>query len=535
MSNDFRLDEEQSTLRRARILGFDYIDTTQINPKKLFPSILSVADIKNLRIVPLSADESHIVFGITTTTPQSVIKNIAQKFSDRRNSFVLISDVGYKEYVNLYDPPKKIVYHDIELKDTGKLELVKQISAILDQVRADDMLAYLVAQAHRLNSSDIHIETEDKDVRIRIRIDGVLHVIARISFEKYRVLLAAIASAGNISTGVNEAQQGHISQKIKMADETSVDVNLRLETVPTITGMDIVMRLFNMDENRYTLDRLGLAAKDRQVIDSIISKPTGLVMVVGPTGSGKTTTLYSILNTLNSEELKIITIEDPVEYGFHGISQISVKTNESGDDASFASKLRAVLRLDPDIVMVGEVRDMDTAKTALQASLTGHLVLTTFHAVSASAALTRLADIIGQNQLFVSAIRLIMAQRLVRKLDDKSKIAYDPSELELKFINSVLASLPEGLVRPSIEGLKLYKPGISKENPFGYTGQIVLREQLTISDAVRDIITSPTKVVSTADIEAAAIRSGMTTMLQDGIMKLIGGQTSIQEIFRVIG
>src|SRR5664279_701131 len=151
-------------------------------------------------------------------------------------------------------------------------------------------------------------------------------------------------------------------------------------------------------------------------------------MVVGPTGSGKTTTLYSMLNTLDSDERKIITIEDPVEYQFPGITQISVHTTEGGNDDSFADKLRATLRLDPDIVMVGEIRDNDTAKTALQASLTGHLVLSTFHASSAAAALTRLLDVIGQNPLFVSAIRLVMAQRLVRKLDDKTKQPYQPSE-----------------------------------------------------------------------------------------------------------
>jgi type II secretory ATPase GspE/PulE/Tfp pilus assembly ATPase PilB-like protein len=158
---------------------------------------------------------------------------------------------------------------------------------------------------------------------------------------------------------------------------------------------------------------------ERNVVDDIIRKPNGLVLAVGPTGSGKTTTLYSMLNTLNIDTRKIITIEDPVEYQFEGITQISV-TSETGDETKFADKLRAVLRLDPDVVMVGEIRDNDTAKTSLQASLTGHLVLSTFHAGSSSAALTRMVDIIGQNPLFTSAIRLIMAQRLIRRLDDSN-------------------------------------------------------------------------------------------------------------------
>jgi type II secretory ATPase GspE/PulE/Tfp pilus assembly ATPase PilB-like protein len=258
-------------------------------------------------------------------------------------------------------------------------------------------------------------------------------------------------------------------------------------------------------------------------------------MVVGPTGSGKTTSLYSMLNSLNSEERKIITIEDPVEYQFAGVTQISVHSTEGGNDDSFADKLRAVLRLDPDIVMVGEIRDMDTAKTALQAALTGHLVLSTFHASSAAAALTRIADIINQNPLFVSAIRLIMAQRLIRRLDDKTKQAYAPSEAEWQKINQVLETLPDGLERPNLEGLQLYKAGSSEANPYGYEGQIAIREQFTMSDALRQLLENPRSSVSTQTIEAAAIKSGMRTMLQDGILKVLAGETTLDELYRVVG
>ena len=312
MADDQRKDDELATQRRARILGFNYVDTTQINPKTLYKEFLSIDEMTSSRAVPLSADQSHVLFGITTTTPQSVMRNLAERFNERRVSFGLISDPGFNEYMRLYNPPKQVVYENIELKEAGSDKLIETISNILNQVRADDMLAYLVSQAHRLNASDIHIETEQEGVRIRFRIDGVLHVIARIGLDKYRVLLSAIASAGNISTGVDEAQQGHIAQKIKMADESVVDVNVRLETVPTINGMDIVMRLFNMDESMYSLERLGLSDKEMAALKAIINKPSGMLMVVGPTGSGKTTTLYSILNSLNQEDRKVITIEDPV-------------------------------------------------------------------------------------------------------------------------------------------------------------------------------------------------------------------------------
>ena len=530
-----REEQEQATQRRARILGMQYVDTSRVLNKQLFQYLLSVPDLYRLKLVPLQADQSNILFGILTTTPQTAMAEVKRHFSNQIVTFAVISDAGYHDYMLLYDPPKKVVYHDIALSTAGTQALIQDVSETLEQVKASDMLAYLVSQAYRLKSSDIHIETQAEDARVRFRIDGVLHAIARLSPDKYRVLISAIASAGNVSTSADEAQQGHIAQVVKMADGTMVDVNVRLETVPTINGMDVVMRLFNMRTEMYELDRLGLSGSERKVVDEIIAKPSGLVMVVGPTGSGKTTTLYSIMNSLNSEERKIITIEDPVEYQFPGITQISVRSTEGGDDSSFADKLRAVLRLDPDIVMVGEIRDNDTARTALQAALTGHLVLTTFHAGSAAAALTRLSDIIGQNPLFISAVRLIMAQRLVRRLDDETKQPYYPDDATRAHLQSIIDTLPEGVERPSLDGLQLYKPGASDENPYGYRGQVAVREQLTMSDEIRRLLEHTDGVVSTHEIEQAAHRSGMLSMQQDGILKAIAGLTTLEEIYRVIG
>lgn len=512
----------------------DYVDTASLPSKPLYKDILTVQELHDMRVIPVHADQSNILFGVTTTTSQQSMTALRERFQDQRLAFAIISETGYREYMRMYDPPKQVVYQDISMNEASSSDSITRVSDMLEQVRADDMLAYLVSQAHNLNASDIHIETQAEYVRIRLRVDGVLHPIARLPFDKYRVLLSAIASAGNVSTGVNEAQQGHIAQKVKMADGNLVDVNVRLETVPTVNGVDVVMRLFNMDQSMYTLDRLGLSESERAVVDGVIAKPSGLVMVVGPTGSGKTTTLYSMLNTLNSEERKIITIEDPVEYQFEGIAQIPVHSTESGNDGSFADKLRAVLRLDPDVVMVGEIRDLDTAKTALQAALTGHLVLATFHAGSAAAALTRIADIIGQNPLFVSAIRLVMAQRLVRKLDDSTKQPYAPSEAEWARINEVLSTLPEQM-RPNLDGLQLYKPGSSESNPYGYQGQIAIREQFTMDHALRELLENPKITVTAQAIDEAASHSGMRTMLQDGMLKVIAGETTMEELFRVVG
>lgn len=534
MSQDARRDEERSTQRRAQLLNFNYVNTAEMTEKPLFKDLLTIPELRSLRVVPLSVTKGNILFGITTTTSQQTMQQLSQRFADNMVKYAIISETGFNEYIRLYDPPKEIVYQDIELSSAGTEDLVREVSTTLEQVRADDMLAYLVHQAHRLKASDIHIENQKEYTRIRFRIDGVLHEIARLNFDKSRILLSAIASGANVSTNSDEAQQGHISRKVMMADGEEVNVNLRIETVPTLHGMDVVMRLFNLTPEMYHLDKLGLRSDERAVIDDIISKPSGLVLVVGPTGSGKTTTLYSMLNSLNSEERKIITIEDPVEYEFEGIVQIPVRS-KGIDDQSFAERLRAILRLDPDTVMVGEIRDLDTARTALQASLTGHLVLSTFHASSSAAALTRMMDVIQGNSLFVSAIRLVMAQRLVRRLDDDIKQEYHLTDAEKQTIRSIIETLPKGVERPNIDELTFYHPGKSDENPYGFRGQIALREQFTMSKEITKVLQSTDEVVTAQDIEKAAIDSGMLTMLQNGILAVCRGETTLEEVFRVVG
>jgi type II secretory ATPase GspE/PulE/Tfp pilus assembly ATPase PilB-like protein len=534
MSQNARFDEEQATQRRARILGMSYVDTSRPMERPLYKDLLPITELSAVKVVPLRSDAHSILFGVTNTTSHQAMTGLRNRFLDQQVSFALISDSGFREYMRLYNPPPTIVYQDIQLTNAGKDDLVAQVSATLEQVRADDMLAYLVQQAHKLAASDIHIENQKDYARIRFRIDGVLHPIARLSPDKNRILLSAIASAANISTASMDAQQGHIAQAVKMAEGSQVEINLRVETVSAVNGIDIVMRLFNMGQDMYSLDRLGLAPAERTVVDDIVDKPSGLVLAVGPTGSGKTTTLYSILNSLNTQERKIITVEDPVEYQFEGITQISVATQTS-KETSFADKLRAVLRLDPDVVMVGEIRDLDTAKTALQASLTGHLVLSTFHASSASAALTRLMDVIGENPLFVSAIRLIMAQRLVRRLDDATKQPYHPDEATKQQLQQIIDTFPEGQDKPNLDNIQLFKPGSSQANPYGFSGQIALREQLLMAGMIEHLLQQPGRQLPTAEIEEAAIKSGMTTILHDGIQKVIEGSTTLEEVYRVVG
>lgn len=531
MARDARTEEELSTQRRAQVLGMPYVDTSKIE-KVLYKEIFSVPEIKEMRIVPLTATRQEINFGITTVTSQNTMKRIREHFLDQKVRFSIISDTGFKEYLRLYDPPKKIEYHDIKIEPSSHEQSIAQISQTLQEVRPDDMLAFLVKQAFQLGSSDIHLESKHNGARIRFRVDGVLHTIAQIDAERYHQLIGVLASTADISTAADEAQTGQINRSFKMATGEDVEVNLRVESVPAINGMDAVLRLFNFRSDMLQLDRLGLNDYQSKVIRDIIARPFGLVMIVGPTGSGKTTTLYSILNELNSEERKIITLEDPVEYQIEGITQIPVHSRQ-GD--SFNEKLRSVLRLDPDVIMVGEIRDTDTAKTALQAALTGHLVLSTYHASSASAAITRLLDAIGENPLYASTIRLIQAQRLVRRLDDKTKTQIEPSaELE-KHLEKIVQSIHADVDLSFLSEARLYKPGKSNENPFGYSGQFAIRELLTMTPDMVQLLSRPAHEITTEKIEEVAIQNGMLTMKQDGVLRALKGDTTYEEIFRVLG
>lgn len=530
--NHARQLDEQTAQRRARIINVPYFDTSQTDIS-LYKDIVSVEDIRRYRFVPLFVDANKMRFGITNTTPQSILQKIRQDHLEQQIEYYFISESGYRDLLHRYDPPKQVVYNDINLQSTNDQNQIADISQTLQAVRADDMLAYIVKQAYQLHASDIHLETDKDDVRIRFRVDGVLHPIALLPSTSYRQLISSLAVAANISTSEQDAQTGHINKDYMLADGSTVEVNLRVETVPTVHGMDAVLRLFTLNTELMKLDKLGLQQDEIQIINEIIRHPNGLMLVVGPTGSGKTTTMYSIINELNNPERKIITLEDPVEYNIKGVTQIPVDSRQ--DKLGFAEKFRAVLRLDPDVVMVGEIRDMDTAKTALQSALTGHLVLSTYHAGSAAAALTRMLDAIQENPLFTSAIRVIIAQRLIRRLDNATKQPYIPDANTLQWISTILDSLPARVERPDISTIQLYKAVPSTANPFGYNGQFAVRELLLMSDVIANELTKPIRDITAASIERVAVADGMITMLQEGVLRAIAGETTIEEVSRVLG
>lgn len=530
-----REQDELATQKRASILGLQYLDTRDFeNETPLLRDVLTIDDMYKGKLIPLSINEEtqEYSFGVTSQTPQSLISQISSDYRNegRNIKFFLISTTAFRVYMLRYDPPKKVIYDDIEIAKDGDSDTLVEVSRVLATVGSGDVFDYLIDQADRLGASDIHIENTRDSIRIRLRVDGALHPVAELGKDRYRVIMATLASRSGLSTASVDPQSGQIHHDIHRDGATHL-LNLRVEMVPTLYGQDAVLRLFNFDTSMLNLDLLSITAAERAQIDEIISHPRGMVMMVGPTGSGKSTTLYSILNALNTTDRKIITLEDPVENTIPGITQIPINTTGG---QRFADGLRSVLRLDPDVVMVGEIRDDETARTAIQASITGHLVLSSFHANSTSAAFSRIIDMIGQNPIFSSAIRLLIAQRLVRRLWDESKEEYQPDAATREWVKAVLKGVPDKIELPDLDNFTLYRPVASPDAPFGYKGRIPIMEQMVVTEEIQKYLRGDVSDVHAEAIEAAAKSQGMITLLQAGVLAALRGETTLEEINRVI-
>ncbi|TWP26310.1 type II/IV secretion system protein [TM7 phylum sp. oral taxon 346] len=530
-----REQDEKATRQRATILGLPYVDMRNLEDTlPLVPGMIPIEKMHQYRIVPLAKGGNEVMYqiGVTSQTPQSILQKIKREYQDRGDKlqFLLISASGYRAMMLRYDPPQRTAYDDIEIAKEGDSNTIAQVSQTLNLVSSEELFDFLIKQADKLGASDIHIENERDSIRVRMRVDGALHPVAQLERSRYRIIMGELASRAGVSSAAMESQSGHMQMEITTDQGTHL-LNLRVETVPTLYGQDAVLRLFNFDESLLNLDLLGIPPRQRKEIDEVISHPRGLVLMVGPTGSGKSTTLYSMLNALNTTDRKLITLEDPIEYGLSGMSQIPIDTTHG---QSFADGLRSVLRLDPDVVMVGEIRDVDTARTAIQASITGHLVLSSFHANTTSTAFSRMIDMIGVNPIFSSAIRLLIAQRLVRRLVDHTKEAYEPDEATRKYVQRVLEKLPHDVEKPDLDNFKLWRPVPSEDAPFGYKGRVVIMEQLVVTDEIQKFIRGDVQDVHPETIEETARNEGMLTLEQVGVLAALRGETTLEEIARVI-
>jgi type IV pilus assembly protein PilB len=427
-----------------------------------------------------------------------------------------------------YATPKDILKTISQYHKELKQEFSEIVLNNLSQLKSDSkeqlpiikIVESLIQYAYENRASDIHIEPHDEDTLIRFRIDGVLHDVLAIPKNYHDMVVSRIKIMGNLRTDEHKsAQDGKI--RFNLAEEK---LDIRVSILPIVEGEKIVMRLLAKKLRQLDLDTIGLNSDDVKKIKKTMKSPWGMILSTGPTGSGKTTTLYSILKLLNSRDVNISTIEDPVEYDVDGINQIQV---DGETNLTFAKGLRAILRQDPDVIMVGEIRDEDTAQIAVNAAMTGHLVLSTLHTNDSATALPRLLDMKVKPYLIASTVLMIIGQRLVRKICPNCIESYTISAEEFTKL------VPKGMAEKYTQGKKnltLYKGmGCKLCHKSGYTERLGIFEVLEITQPIRDLIVA--KATSQV-IKKQAISEGMTTMLEDGLDKVFLGQTTLEEILR---
>jgi type IV pilus assembly protein PilB len=397
--------------------------------------------------------------------------------------------------------------------------LKREIESVLDK-ETSKILDVILGGSIKLEASDIHIEPKEKEAKLRIRLDGILQDVIVFDRKIYEALLSRIKLLSGMKLNVyDRPQDGRFSVLME-----KLPIEIRTSTLPAEWGESIVMRILN-PKSLISLGELGLREDLLKIFKKEIKKPNGMIIVTGPTGSGKTTTLYAILKEIQSPEIKIITIEDPIEYRLEGITQTQVDPKAGYD---FANGLRAIVRQDPDVILVGEIRDFETAQIAIQAALTGHLVLTTLHTNDAAGTVARLIALGEKPVNIAPAINMAVAQRLVRKVCKKCSVLEKPSEEELEKLKSGLKNLKIEIPKD----LKIRKAkGCEDCNFTGYRGRTGIFEAFLVDDEMeRFILTSP----SISDLREMAQKKGMVTMYQDGLLKVMDGITTIEEVERVV-
>jgi type IV pilus assembly protein PilB len=413
----------------------------------------------------------------------------------------------------------------------SKVHTVSDVQNLIGEVlqmkkgyRISRILEIILAGAIAENASDVHIEPEESYVRLRYRLDGMLTEILQFDTETYRLLLSRIKLISNLKINVKGAQDGRFS--IKLSD---TEIEIRTSLLPGAYGESVVLRVLNPKGISVPLEDLGIHPRTLAVILHEISKPNGMLLNTGPTGSGKTTALYAFLRKVHTPDVKIITIENPIEYHLPGITQ--TQTDEK-KGYTFSEGLRSALRQDPDIIMVGEIRDGETAEIAVNAALTGHLVFSTLHTNDAAGTFPRLIDLGANPKVLSSAINVAMAQRLVRTLCPFCKKKAEIKDRDKKLIDLVLDSISDKTYLDGLDVGSYYESvGCDKCNFIGYKGRVGVHEIITMTDAIEEIIT---KNPSDREIKRAALDQNLLTIRQDGIIKILQGTTTLSELERVV-
>ncbi len=511
-----------------------------VNPEALALISQAVAQKAEVAAVEIISKKLALaVLNPNTSLVQEVVKNLESQ--GYKISIIVVSLSSLKHawsfYQFIFEKAKEIT-GKIEIEEKTLVELKKTLVSLADiknsilaldakTGQTSQVLEIILAGALANRASDVHIEPMEKVVKLRLRVDGLLHdVFNELKRNVYNYLLSRIKLLSGLKLNVrDEAQDGRFS--ISLAEK---EIEIRTSVIPSEFGETVVLRILDPDTINLSLTDLGFRKDDLEITEKELAKPNGMILNTGPTGSGKTTTLYTFLRHAQNPEVKIITIEDPIEYHLDGIEQTQVDPDAG---YTFSSGLRSILRQDPDMILVGEIRDLETAEIAMHAALTGHLVFSTLHTNEASGAIPRLVDLGVKLSVIAPATNLIIAQRLVRRLCEKCKTPVKIDKELQENIKKFLEKIPQRVDKKDFEEIKMFEAkGCDKCGSTGYRGRIGVFELIQIDEEFERLLI---KELPEAEIRDFAFKKGLVTMQQDGVLKAISGMTTIKEVEKATG
>ena len=524
--------EEEMAQALSRQLGYPYIDLSQF---EVYPDVIELVPVdiaKKHMIMPIHRIRSFLTMAMVDPTDLDVIENVRFRTSLSIQP-VIASESGIMEAINRYygasDSMRvKEILDEIEQADDGAVNVIEEdeeeydieeLTRSTEEAPVITLVNTIFIDAIKKGASDVHFEPYERSFRVRYRVDGLLHETMDLAMKFKNPVISRVKILSNMDIAEKRLpQDGRLKMRVKWGDDNRKEVDMRISCVPTIFGEKIVSRILDREMLQLDLTKLGFEKKSLKLFQSAITRPFGIILVTGPTGSGKTNTLYSAISNLNAQEKNIMTAEDPVEFYMPGINQVNIK-EEIG--LNFATSLRAFLRQDPDIMLIGEMRDYETVDIAVKAALTGHLVFSTVHTNDAAGTIIRLVNMNVEPFLISDSIILIVAQRLIRRLCKKCLE-------EHKLTPEALVDV--GYSPEEAEKVKPMKAkGCSVCNELGYKGRTGLFEVMEVTNEIRDLILAKAQP---KDIKEVAQRNGMITLRQSGLAKIKDGVTSLEEVLR---
>jgi len=511
-----------------KTINISYIDLSKAAPPKKILSLLPEHIARHYQVVPVAEKNNQLTIAMIDPEDREAIEFVKKKTGkDLEIKICTQSDLNHvlDQYSALSAELNKIVEsaeEDEELKPEVQTERKVQKEEIVETAPAAKIVQSLLKRAVREKASDIHVEPSEEDVGVRFRIDGILRKIISLPKEINPAIVSRVKILSNMKIDETRLPQDGRFQAVVDGSE----IDFRISTLPTVNGEKIVMRILDKSGGLITLDQLGVRGTAFKILDDNIHKAHGMILVTGPTGSGKTTTLYAVINKIKNVGINIVTLEDPVEYRMDGVNQSQVHTQIG---FTFANGLRSIVRQDPNVIMIGEIRDYETADMAVHAALTGHIVLSTLHTNDAAGAIPRLIDMKIEPFLVNSSINCVIAQRLCRRICDSCKEPLQIKSGEQELAEKELGNLPKNVERPAKIEFSHGK-GCDNCSGSGYKGRIGIFEVFELTNDLKEMVA---KQASGTMLNEQAIKNGMVTMKQDGILKSIEGLTTLEEVWRV--